>query len=70
MQSFDQLDLTACASSEMVFRNLVRLQTAVRRNARNPDFTGLDIMLAASTNEAGGAVTRVFKEWVAEQQKK
>ena len=57
MMSFDQYDLTISASGELVIRSLVRLETAVGRNPKAPDFSGLDLMLLSTVTESGGAVT-------------
>ena len=59
--SFDQF--------ELMIRSLTRLATAVSCNPKAPDFNGLDVMLAATTNEVRGAVVANFEGWVVGQQK-
>jgi hypothetical protein len=66
---FDQVDLSNCAGAEMQVRRLVQIETAVRRNAKVPDFTGLDCMLDARTDSSGAAVTATFDSWVTDRQK-
>ena len=67
--SYDQLDVTAVAGAELVFRGLVRLETAIGRNPRAPDFSGLEDMLISGTTDSGGAITASFTEWFANRQK-
>ncbi|CAK0836811.1 unnamed protein product, partial [Prorocentrum cordatum] len=66
---FDQLGVSMLASTELLFRRLVQIEVAVRRNAKVPDFTGLDVLMSASTDESGAATTAVFSQWVANGQK-
>ena len=48
---------------------MVQIETAVRRNAKIPDFTGLECMLDARTDSSGAAVTATFDSWVTDRQK-
>ena len=69
MVTFDQLNVPALASAESVSRHLLRIQRAVRRNPKAPDFSGLDVM-AQSRLDAGGALfTGELAKWTAEEQK-
>ena len=52
-----------------MFRRLVQIEAAVRRNPKVPDFSGLDVLMSAATDESGAATTAVFTEWVADRQK-
>ena len=66
---FDQLDVSMLASTELLFRRLVQIEAAVRRNPKVPDFSGLDVLMSAATDESGAATTAVFTQWVADRQK-
>ena len=67
--SFDQVDAANSAALELLYRSIVRIETAVARSPKSPDFSGLDVMLISNTTEAGGAMTAKFSAWVADQQK-
>ena len=66
---FDQLDPSSSAAFELVFRRIVQIEAAVRRNPKVPDYSGLEVFLAANTDESGAATTVVFNQWVADRQK-
>ena len=42
---------------------------AVRRSPKNPDWDGLDIVMADTIDESGGVETHEFNKWLASQQK-
>jgi len=67
--SLDQLDLSNLASFEQLCRRLVQIETAVSRNARHPDYSGLDVVLSAPTSDRGQATTRAFDEWITQRMK-
>ncbi|CAK0868029.1 unnamed protein product, partial [Prorocentrum cordatum] len=69
MQQFDQLDLYNVAGVEYMVRRLKQLEAATRRNPRQPDFDGLDVVLDAAIDESGGFVLPAFDAWVGEQQR-
>eukprot|EP00974_Lingulodinium_polyedra_P087629 8494473-Lingulodinium_polyedra.AAC.1 len=69
MTGFDQVNPAATVSGEAVFRRFLQIEAAVRRNPKQPDFEGLDVLVATGLDELGGVTTRRFTEWVAEQQK-
>ena len=47
MHAYDQLDLSCLASAELVVRYLIQSEAAAERNARHPDYSGLDIIMSA-----------------------
>jgi hypothetical protein len=66
---FDQVDISNSAGAEMLVRRLLQLEAATRRNPRQPDFEGLDIILDSAVDDHGAAVVSAFSTWVADQQK-
>eukprot|EP00969_Alexandrium_andersonii_P102755 4534738-Alexandrium_andersonii.AAC.1 len=68
MQQFDQLDLTNVASGEMLARWLLIIEAAVERSPRNPDFTGLEGLLAAPVSDRGSLMVPEWKKFVADKQ--
>ena len=66
---FDQIDLSNSAGAEMLVRRLLQLEAATRRNPRQPDFEGLDIILDWAVDDHGAAVVSSFSSWVADQQR-
>ena len=65
--SYDQLDVSNCASSEQLVRYLLALEVAVRRNPKNPDYEGLERMQSRPVDESGAAVVPKYTEYVAAQ---
>ena len=53
----------------MLARNILRIQWAVRRNPRTPDFSGLDGMTRQAFDETGGIVCSEFDRHYAESQR-
>ena len=64
MHSWDQLDGSNLASGEQLARWMIQTETAVERNPRHPDFSGLDIVIGAPVSREGKAETRKFSEWI------
>lgn len=64
MHSWDQLDGSNLACGEQLARWLIQTETAVERNPRHPDFSGLDIVIGAPISREGKAETRKFSEWI------
>ena len=60
----DQLSVVNSLAFELLIRRLVQMETAVARNAQNPDFTGLDLMLEDSVGQGGEAITTTFNSWL------
>jgi hypothetical protein len=68
-QQFDQLDLYNVAGVEYLVRRLKQLEAATRRNPRQPDFEGLDVVLDSTIDESGALVLPGFDTWVGDQQR-
>ena len=69
MMSYDQINLLNSAAAEHLVRQLLLWETAVRRNPKNPDYDGLDVILSPLVDEGGAVNTKAFTSWVAVQQK-
>jgi hypothetical protein len=54
---------------EMVARRVLMIQKAVRRNAKAPDFDGLDVYMSHSFDSTGGIITQAFDRHIAGVQK-
>ena len=67
--SIDQLDPTAVVAAEQLVRDLLRIETAVSRNAKQPDWEGLDIMTSSAVNPTGGVDVLVFTAWLSGTQR-
>ena len=65
----DQVDGSNLMSMEQVVRRIIQLETAVERNARVPDFSGLDLVMAAPTTASGAARTDKFNSWLTDRMK-
>ena len=65
----DQLDPTQLVGAECAVRELLRLEAAVNRNPRQPDFDGLEVMVSSCLNAKGSLETPAFSAWVATTQK-
>ncbi len=68
-QQFDQLDLYNVAGIEYLVRRLKQLEAATRRNPRQPDFEGLDVVLDSTIDESGALVLPGFDSWIGDQQR-
>ena len=69
MHTYDQLDMSSLASAEMLVRWLIQVEVASERNPRHPDYSGLDIVIAAPVTTGGRATTTKFSTWVTERMK-
>ncbi len=69
MVCFDRLDTSNLASAEHLSRWLLMLERATRRNARSPDFSGLESYMAHVTMSGVGAAAPLFDRHVAEEQR-
>ena len=65
----DQVDPTELVSAECLTRELLRLEAAVNRNPRQPDWDGLEVMVSSCMNARGSLETPAFSSWVASTQK-
>ena len=69
MVTYDQYDMANSAAGELLARNILRIQRAVRRNPRTPDFSGLDGMTRQAFDETGGIICSEFDKHYAESQR-
>ena len=69
MVTYDQYDMANSAACELLARNILRIQRAVRRNPRTPDFSGLDGMTRQAFDETGGIICSEFDKHYAESQR-
>jgi hypothetical protein len=65
----DQIDGSNLACLEQIARRLVQHETAVERNPRNPDYTGLDLIMGEPVSASGAARTQRFTGWLNERMK-
>ena len=67
--SIDQLDPTALVSAGRLVRDRLRIETAVSRNAKQPDGMGLDVMISGAIRPQGGVDVPVISAWVSGTQR-
>ena len=67
--SQDQLQLPQLACFEYVVRRIIMIETAVTRDAKSPDWDGLDMMLSTTLSDAGAVDVQKFHGWVSTVQK-
>eukprot|EP00435_Cladocopium_sp_Y103_P022131 s2932_g5.t1 len=60
----NQLDVSNLMSMELAVRRVVQIEVATSRNASNPDYSGLEVLLENPLTETGAASTRSLDEWV------
>ena len=68
MITVDQLDGVKVVSCEAAVRELLRVEAAVNRNPKQPDWEGLEIMVSGTVNARGGVETPAFSQWVSTNQ--
>ena len=66
---YDQYECSASAGVEALVRRLLQIEAATRRNPRQPDFEGLDIVLDSASDEHGSLVVADYMDWVGQQQR-
>jgi hypothetical protein len=59
----DQIDISNCQSFETIVRRIIVDETAVARNPKSPDYSGLDLVFSGQVTEAGQAQVAKFNEW-------
>ncbi|CAK0826815.1 unnamed protein product [Prorocentrum cordatum] len=64
----DQLNIPNLACFEQLVRRQVQIEMAVKRNAKHPDYGGLDLVLGGPTTESGAAPGKSFRDWVYKKQ--
>ena len=62
--TLDQLNPRNLSCLELVARRLLVIQKAVKRNAKAPDFNGLEIFLSHRLDASGGVVTSKFDKHI------
>lgn len=65
----DQLDLKGLCFAESLIRRAIQLETAVERNPRHPDFSGLAVVEGGVTTGRGNVRVPRFREHIATRQK-
>eukprot|EP00959_Pyramimonas_sp_CCMP1952_P220068 4601217-Pyramimonas_sp.AAC.1 len=59
----DQFNIPNLACFEQLVRRQVQIEMAVERNAKHPDYGGLDLVLGGPTTESGAASSKTFRDW-------
>ena len=67
--TYDRLDVYNIATTELLARRVLMIERAVKRNARQPDFEGLEAVLETCIDESGGLLLPKLDAWVGEQQR-
>ena len=66
---FDQLNVYNLAGCELLIRYMHQIETAVRRNPKNPDFSNQDMLLSTGIDEFGGIIATRYSHWVSTVQR-
>ena len=69
MITIDQLDPSQLVSAELLTRDVVRIEHAVARNPKQPDWDGLDVLTSASVSNKGSMETPTFTSWLSTHQR-
>ena len=69
LTTHDRLNVPCIAGAELVARRVLMIQRAIKRNARAPDFEGLESYLSNALDPQGGVVSPDFEKHVAELQR-
>lgn len=69
MLCLDELNVVGLVSGEAVVRKILQIETAVRRNPRQPDFEGLEMLTMQVLDETGGVSAAAFSAWVSSRQR-
>ena len=64
----DQLNVPNLACFEQLVRRRIQIEMAVERNAKHPDYAGLDLVMGGPTTESGAAASKGFRDWVYKKQ--
>ena len=64
----DQLNIPNFACFEQLVRRQIQIEMAAERNAKHPDYGGLDLATGGPTTEDGAAASKGFREWVHKRQ--
>ena len=66
----DQVDVSSLASGELIIRRIFQIELATKRNPKQPDFAGLDIIVATNIDNSGGVVLPAMQKWFTDHQAK
>ena len=69
MVTTDRLNPTMLVSGEATVRDLVKLETAVARTPRQPDWDGMEILSSSALTTKGAVDTPGFNSWLRQAQK-
>eukprot|EP00971_Amphidinium_carterae_P052221 1027986-Amphidinium_carterae.3 len=69
LMCYDELNVGGLVSGETICRKLIQIETAVRRNPRQPDFEGLDLMMTSVLDESGAAQASSYMSWATGKQR-
>jgi len=69
MATVDLIDLFNSSAAEFISRRILMIEKAVKRNPRQPDFTGLDAFLSHALDPGGGVLSPELDKHIAELQK-
>ncbi|CAK0791446.1 unnamed protein product [Prorocentrum cordatum] len=64
----DQLNVPNLACFEQLVRRQIQIEMAVERNAKHPDYAGLDLVMGGPTTESGAAASAGFRGWIYKKQ--
>ncbi|CAK0858852.1 unnamed protein product [Prorocentrum cordatum] len=64
----DQLNIPNLACFEQLVRRQIQIEMAVERNAKHPDYAGLDLVMGGPTTESGAAASAGFRGWIYKKQ--
>ena len=67
--TFDQLNPGKLAGCEATSRHILQIHSAVRKNNKQPDFKGTQLMVMSTLDANGGILSGEFAKWTAEEQK-
>ena len=70
MLEVDQLDVSSLVSAEVLVRRIFQIEIAVERNAKSPDFSGLDAIIESVSRSSGGVEIPALSKWFSEHQQK
>ena len=69
MACIDQINLKVSFKAESDIRRLIGISTAVKRNPKQPDFEGLEVIMAQTIDDSGSLLPRQFDSWFASRKK-
>ena len=70
MFEMDQLDVSSLSSGELIIRRIFPIEMATKRNPKQLDFAGLDIIVETNIDSSGGVVLPAMQKWFTDHQVK